>query len=175
MGYMMKPELRSLILDLAIARGGGDPRATRQKGADVMKFVGTTDGVRLGLELLNDATERHDGTDVELAMIVCFSFGFTEDHLGALRSLAYATWHERHEDVATALGIIRSGSSVDALVHLASWVPEYLAYDSAFALGVKAVWALAGIQSIESMEALQALAESTSIPIAQAALSRIRR
>jgi len=85
----------------------------------------------LGLDLLRDAVARRDPIDVELSLVVCFKFGFSDDHLSPLLALAFADWHQRHEDVARALGKLRSPASVDALVHLAEWVPGYLDFDDA--------------------------------------------
>lgn len=76
--------------------------------------------------------------------MVCFRFGFTDDHLQPLLTLAFADWHQRHEDVASALGKLRSPASVDALEHLARWIPAYLEFDEARALAVKAIGRLAG-------------------------------
>src|SRR5262245_59646105 len=91
---------------------------------EFLRRFGATDGVSLALDLLRDAIGRRDPVDVEWALIVCFRFGFTDSHLQPLLTLAFGDWHHQHENVASALADIRSPASVDALVHLARWVPD---------------------------------------------------
>src|SRR4051794_2571771 len=93
---------------------------------EFLASFGTADGKGLGTTLLLDAATRRDPTDVELALVVCFRFGFSNAHVPVLVSLAFAHWHQRHEDVAMALGRIKSPESVEALAHLAEWIPSYL-------------------------------------------------
>lgn len=50
-----------------------------------------------------NSIDRHDGTDVEMALIVGFTYGFTREHLEPLLDLSPADWRQRHEDVVTAL------------------------------------------------------------------------
>ncbi len=121
------------------------------------------------------AISRRDPVDVELALVVCSRFGFTEDHLQPLLSLAFADWHQQHENVATSLGKIRSPSSVDALAHLAQWIPDYLAYDDARALATKAIWALGCIIDHGAREALESLAKSGDSIVAIGAIAQLQR
>jgi HEAT repeat protein len=106
---------------------------------------------------------------------VCFKFGFSDDHLQPLITLAFADWHQRHEDVAMALGKLRSPSSVDALVHLAQWVPGYLEFDDARALAVKAIWALGGISGDAAHRALESLASSHCSIVAESAIAQLQK
>jgi HEAT repeat protein len=140
-----------------------------------LKKFGAVDGRDLGLDLLRDAVNRRDPVDVELALVVCFRFGFTNDHLQPLLTLAFADWHQRHEDVASALGELRSPASIDALAHLARWVPAYLEYDDARALAVKAIWALGGIGVATARGALTSLADSPSSIVAENAAAQLRK
>lgn len=86
-----------------------------------------------------------------------------------------ADWHQRHEDVASALGELRSPASVDALVHLAEWVPGYLEFDDARALAVKAIWALGGIGGGAARRALASLAGSPSSIVADSAVAQLEK
>lgn len=136
---------------------------------------GATDGKALGLALLHDAVARRDAVDVELALVVCFKFGFSGEHLELLEALAFADWHRRHEDVASALGRVRSPSSVEALAHLSTWVPDYLAFDEARALATKAIWALGSISGNGAREALEWLAGADDPIVAGGARAQLER
>jgi hypothetical protein len=147
------PEDRQVIYDLVFVPGRG------RKGSpeDVLRRFGTVDGHVLGLSLLTDAVNRKDGDDVEAALIVCFVFGITLDHLQLLVLLASADWHRRHEDVASALDGLRTPGAVDALYHLTQCAPDYLAWDEDRGLARKAVWGLAKTPGPEAEQALRLL------------------
>lgn len=100
-------------------------------------------------------------------------FGYTDRFLEPLHALAYADWHVRHEDVASALSDIRSQDSVDALVHLTNWVPEYLAFDDACALAENAIWGLRWIGNEPAKRALAVLARSENAIVAAKAAKRL--
>jgi hypothetical protein len=147
------PADRRAIACLVIVPG----RSRSGSPEDVLRHFETTDGRSLGLRLLRDAVDRQDNLDVEMALIVCFTFGFTVDHLDLLMQLTSADWHRKHEDVVSALGLLRAPTAVDALYHAAWWIPDYLDFDESRALAVKAIWALGGIPGIEAEEALKRL------------------
>jgi len=165
------PEERSRVLALVVAPGG--PASLSE--AEFLREFGSSDGGQLGLDLLHDAVRRQDSIDVELALIVCFKFGFSTKHLQLLTGLAFAEWHQRHQDVATALGKLGSPTAVEALVHLASWVPGYLSYDNGRALAVKAIWALGALTGEPARNALKELANSHSSAVARAALTQLQK
>jgi hypothetical protein len=142
---------------------------------EFLRRFGATNGVALGLDLLRDANDRRDPLDVEMALVVCSKFGFTNEHLQPLLILAVADWHQQHENVASALAKIKSPASVDALMHLALWVPDYLAYDDARALATKAIWALGGIGGDEARLALESLACSNSSIVAEGARAQLQK
>src|SRR5882724_1288541 len=154
----MTPEEQSLILSLTVVPG------RRQSGSpeEVLRHFGTNDGRALGLDLLRSAVERQDGLDVGLALIVCFTFGFTMDHLDLLVRLSSADWHSRHEDVVTALGKLQAPDSVEALYRATQWIPEYLEFDESRALAMKAIRALGRIPGREAEQALEAVLHSES-------------
>lgn len=167
----MTPEEREAVRALVIAPGG----RARPSSDEFLQRFAASDGRALGLKLLRDAVVRRDAVDVELALVVSFHFGFTVDHLALLVDLCFADWHQRHEDVVMALGKIKSPDSVDALVHMAQWVPGYLEYDEARALATKAVWALGGIDGDASDQALSMLADSPASIVAKEAQAQITR
>jgi HEAT repeat protein len=167
----MSPDQRSLVMALVAIPAGRDPLSRD----DFLRGWGASDGVALSVDLLRDAVERFDAEDVELALVVGFKFGFCDGHLEPLLSLAFADWHQRHEDIAMALGKLRSPSSVGALVHLAQWVPAYLEFDSARALATKAIWALGAIDSEDAHRALVELAQSSSEIVAAGAKGQLQR
>jgi hypothetical protein len=167
----MSPEERSLVMELYVVPGRRQPLSSDE----FLRQFGAADGIALGLGLLRDAVERRDPVDAELALTVCFRFGFSDGHLQPLITLAFADWHQRHEDVATALGKLRSPDEVDALAHLTGWVPAYLEFDDARALAVKAIWALGGIGGDAARSALESLASSECGILAENATAQLQK
>jgi hypothetical protein len=168
-GPIVSPDERALVRALVTVPGRPAPMPAQE----FLRRFGATDGKTLGRDLVRDAAARRDSLDLEYAMIVCFKFGFADDLVQSLIELAFANWHEQHENVASALGTLRSPLSVEALIHLAEWVPSYLEFDDARALAVKAIWALDGIGTAEARQALEILSRSDNANIAQNAKARL--
>jgi PBS lyase HEAT-like repeat-containing protein len=166
----MSPEERSLVMALFVV-----PGRQPMSNEEFLKEFGAADGAALGLDLLREAVDGRDPVDVELALVVSFRFGFSDGHLQPLMTLAFADWHQRHEDVASALGELRSPASVDALEHLARWVPAYLEFDDARALAVKAIWGLGGIGGDAAHRALKSLASSECGIVAENAVAQFQK
>lgn len=167
----MTPDERKLILSLVVAPGrnrDGSPE-------EVLRHFGTDDGQALGSSLLRDAVERQDELDVEAALIICFAFGFTQDHLEPLVQLCSADWHFKHEDVVTGLGKLNSPDTVEALYQATQSIPKYLDYDESRALATKAIWALGGTSGPESGQALVRILDSGSEILRNAAQAQIER
>ncbi len=156
---------------IALAPGGKETISD----AEFLRKFHATDGVALGLQLLRDAVDRRDPTDVEMALIVSSHFGFSSDHIEPLIVLAYADWHQQHENVAWALENMRPPEAVDALAHLARWVPSYLEFDNARALAVKAIWGLGKIGNEPARCELEALSHANSEVVARNARSQLDR
>jgi HEAT repeat protein len=167
----MTPEDERVVLSLVTVPGRGQAGSPEE----VLRHFGTADGHQLGLDLLRDAVDRQDGLDVELALIVCATFGFTPDHLDLLLGLASADWHCKHEDVVSALGELRTQAAVDALFQATQWVPEYLDYDDSRALATKAIWALGGTPGPEAQRALERLLGSDSEIVRETAAQQLQR
>lgn len=121
---------------------------------------GQVNRISLVEEMLGDALVSQEADDVESAMLVGFSLGFSESHVNLLASLAQVEWHFSHEDIASALDEICASGCVNSLRSLAQWVPKYLEFDDARALGAKAVWALRNIGDNTAKQALEEIAES---------------
>jgi hypothetical protein len=165
------PEDRAAVMSLVAVPGDG----RQSSPEEVLRRFGVADGKALGVSLLRDAVDRQDGLDVEMALIVCATFGFTMDHLDLLVRLASADWHHKHEDVVSALGQLRAPAAVDALYHAAWWVPDYLDYDESRALAVKAIWALGGTPGDEAEQALKQLVSAEDEIVREAAWDQLNR
>ena len=167
----MTPEQRQSIMALVIV-AGRDPTGSPE---EVLQRFGFDDGQALGLELLRDAARRRDQLDLELALIVCSTFGFTIGQLDLLIQSASEDWHFCHENLVEGLGTLRSPQAIDALVHAAWWVPPYLDFDESRALGRKATWALGKIPGSEAEQALTDLLDSDSEIVRQDAKALLAR
>ncbi len=167
----MTPEQRQSIMALVIVPGRDRAGSPEQ----VLRQFGTDDGQALGLDLLRDASCHRDQLDLELALVVCFTFGFTAGHLDLLIQLAGEDWHFCHEDVVAGLDTLRSRQAIDALVHAAWWVPPYLDFDESRALARKATWALGKIPGPEAELALTDLLDSDSEIVRQDAKAQLAR
>jgi len=170
---MISSEQRRLILQLGQVPGRPKP----DKSVFLQRWgvlFGEEEGGPLGLRLLRQAVDAKSQVDVELALMVCSSFGYSEAHLALLLLLAETDWHHSHEDVAWMLGIIGNAKAVPDLVHLATWVPDYLEWDDARALGVKAVWSLYKIHSDSARKALEGLAVDPNELISKNAKERLQ-
>jgi hypothetical protein len=160
-----------LIRGLIVGRGG----KRRLEPEEFLRQWGADDGIELGYELLADAVRRRSGDDVERAITVVSTFGKRWRLLPLLLELAGAEWHERHEDVISELSGYRTPEAIDALVHAVEWVPDYLDYDEARALAVKALWGLAAIVDGRAEDALERFAGSDVEVIADNAQQLLER
>ncbi|WP_344183018.1 HEAT repeat domain-containing protein [Kribbella lupini] len=124
---------------------------------------------------MTDAIERKDGDDLELALIVCNTFGFSANHLNSLIALTTADWHYKHEDVVAALGGLGDPAAVDTLYTATQWVPTYLDFDEARALARKAVYALGALSGEEADNALRRVLESEDAIVREFAEEQIAR
>jgi hypothetical protein len=150
-------------------------RPTRGTPEDVLRHFGSADGKALGLRLLRAAAADRDADGVELALMVCFTFGFTADQLDTLIQLSSEDWHHRHEDVISALDELRTPAAVPALYQATQWVPDYLDFDDTRALATKAIWALGNIPTPEAEEALRRLLDSDDEILRDGARAQLAR
>lgn len=163
----MTNEERGLVMALA-TKG-------LSKADFLSRFRGPTDGQQLCGALLTEAIQSKAADDVECALMVGYTFGFTKDHLEPLLELVSAPWHFKHEDVVTALGQLQSTKAVEGLHAATKWIPEYLDFDESRALAVKAIWALGRIKGPEADAALSELGNEPDPILAESATEQIER
>jgi hypothetical protein len=152
------PEERQLIIGLVIIPGLG----ARLTPEEFLREFGCSDGLDLGVRLLDEATLAADGEALEYALIVIFAFGMPDRSRRLLAELLRAEWHQSHEDLVTLVGELHDPATLDALRAMTEWVPDYLGFDESQALARKAVWAILGIPGDQSAEILQELLASDS-------------
>jgi hypothetical protein len=131
-----------------------------------------------GFAMLRRAVEERDPVGVEFGLYLGHRFGISQKYLDVLLVLAGENWHERHEDVIDGLAKLGSPESVDAFYRAALVKHPYLEYDEAYALGVKCIYALGKIQSMEAVVRLGELLRSGNSVLeseAGAQLARIKR
>lgn len=104
----------------------------------------------LGLMVLQESLQRQDAVLVELGLYIGHRFGFTDGHSAILMSVVEADWHSQHENAVDGLAKLGDPSSVDTLYTTATARFDYLDYDDAFALGVKCVWAMGSVATVEA-------------------------
>lgn len=167
----MSPEDRSAIMSLVYVPGHGRQGSPE----DVLEHFSETDGAHLGLRLLQQAIERRDATDAELALVACSAFGVTSDHLNALVSLSSADWHRSHENVVRLLGQLQTPNAIDALYGATQWIPEYLDWDDNRSLARNAIWAIGKTAGTDADTALQRLLASDDKIIRDGAREQIER
>jgi hypothetical protein len=151
---------------------GRSPISTTE---DVLRCFGASDGVSLGLHLLERAVAECGAEDVEGALLVCSKFGFTPEHQPLLLELASAEWHHSHEDVVWYLGDDQGSEIVNALIRATEWIPRYLNFDESRSLARKAVRGLGRQQSEKARDALRRLAVSDHEIIRTDALKQLER
>ncbi|MCW2943017.1 MAG: hypothetical protein JWN00_6002 [Actinomycetia bacterium] len=167
----MTPEDQQVIIGLTFVPQKG----RKNTPEDVLCHFGATDGIALGLRLLRDAVERKDGLEVGLALYVCGTFGLTMDHLELFVELASADWHRSHEDVANGLEALRTSAAVNALYHLAWWIPDYLDWDENRGLARKAIWGLGKTPGPEAEQALRRLLDEPDEIVRENAKKQLAR
>ena len=111
--------------------------------------------------------------DLRYAMYLAFLFDLSRSWAPLLAQLLEEEWHTSHEDLASALQDIRDPSTVEALFCTARKRLRYLAYDDAFALAVKCIWALHDIGTDAAIQKLELLTSSEVPPIRAAAKERL--
>ena len=169
----MTTNQKQLIASLVVTPEFRTPRLTPDEF--LKKFGTSLDGRNLTTQLLKDAISSTDGEDLGFAMIVGFTFGFSEEHFPMLLSLVKDDWHFSHEDVVSALSDFQTPKAVEGLHAATQWIPEYLDFDESRALAVKAIWALGRIKGPEADAALGELANDPDPILAESATAQMNR
>jgi HEAT repeat protein len=177
----MTPNEREMVLKLLVVYPGPNhdnsaDGIVRRKEEFVREFRPLVrDRMNLSLGLLEEAYRERNALDVDYAMIVASAFGASSGFRDVLMRLADADWHRRHEDIVSALGRLRDKEAVDVLYRAALKHHEYLAFDDARALAVKAIWALGGISEASAEEKLRLLAQSDEMILREQAMKQLER
>lgn len=127
------------------------------------------------LRLLEAAVASGDTVTIENAVRRAYSDGLKTAYAPALIEILTQANHRRHEDVVTALQILKDPRASDALFHAALIQHDYLNYDEYFGLARKCTWALADIGSPTAFEYLQRLAAGSNGVVARYAQKRLER
>lgn len=127
------------------------------------------------LRLLDAAAASGDAFAIENAVRRAYSDGLKTAYAPTLIEILTQTNHRRHEDVVTALQILKDPRAADALFQAALIQHDYLNYDENFGLARKCTWALADIGSPTAFEYLQRLAAGSNGVIAGYAQKRLER
>lgn len=148
-------EQANAILRLVTYPGSEKPGTDAEQR--VLEVFESPDGRQLGEDLVRRAIEAKDGDDVELALIVAFRFGTGQGLRPLIHELVRATWHTRHEDVATLVEELRGPDAVEDLTFLAWAQGPYLMYPGDTSLARTAAHGLERISTPEAIEAIEAL------------------
>ena len=171
--FHLTEQQKKLIFDLVIVPGSNSSKITDEEF--LLNFPVSADQKQhLCLQILETAYHEKNAEEVEYGLIVGFHFGFTLTDLDILHQLVEADWHFKHEDIITALDQLRSPQSVDVIYRTAIRQFNYLEYDESYALGVKCIWALRHIGTLEVVERLQQLAQSDNSIFQEKATKRLR-
>lgn len=103
------------------------------------------------------ALHERSADDLELALLVGLRFGLDRRWTKKLIEVLDTTWSHSHEEAASALGSLEDPHAVPALLRMAYWVPDYLRFDEARTLAVKAIHSLGRIPGSEAEAALEQL------------------
>jgi hypothetical protein len=132
--------------------------------------MGVADEIKA--ELLR-AIEARDADAFEDAVTSAWRADLPGELAGDMAAALLMPWHERHEDLASALQEIRDPETVDALFEAASSRHAYLEYDELFGLARKCTWALADIGTPKAKACLLELARGSNTTIAGYAKKRL--
>jgi hypothetical protein len=135
-------------------------RKSLSKEGFLLQFPSAVENGKLSLKLLEEAYSARNPDDMDCALVVGFSFGFGPEHTTILCQLVDEDWHRSHEDAVSALDGLRTPVAIEFLFRATQWVPDYLDFDDARALAVKAIWALGNLPGPEAETKLKAIARS---------------
>lgn len=141
-----------------------------------MKFEVSCGSEMTELEMtktLEVAAKSHNPLLIEDAIQNAYAYGLSRAFVPALIEILKCSEHQCHEDVVSALQILKPPGAVDALFEAAITPHDYLNYDEVFGLARKCCWALADIGSPEARNHLESLATNANEIIAAHAQKRL--
>jgi hypothetical protein len=170
----MTPEERQLSAELIV---GLDGRRGISKEEFLRRFPSVTKSGKLAFRLLREAYDARSFEDLDVALTIASTFGIGPEHEELFCRLldADSDWHYLHEGVVSLLDSLRIPAAIEPLYEITQWVPEYLKFDDARALAVKAIWPLGNIRSDEAEKKLATLARSDDRRIREDAEYQIKR
>ena len=142
---------------------------------DLFLSLNFFDKDKIAEKYLKESISEMSPDDVEMALLLGFQFGFSEDCLPILIKLESAKWHGRHENVVDAIVSFADENGLCALYHATQWVPDYLEYDDARALAVKAIWGIGGIGGERAKYFLEKIASNENEIISRLAISQLEK
>ncbi len=156
----MTPERRLLVVDLI------DHRITAD---ELLERWGPDDREQIGLQMLRTAIELRDPAQLEAAISISSTFGFTDAHAPVMVEAFVAEWHRSHEDLVETLARRGDPELVDVMLRAATWVPEHLAWDDARAMATKAIYGLGRTDDGRAKAALWQLVDDPADPVRECA------
>ena len=113
------------------------------------------------LDFLDKASNHKNSDDLYYAFLLGFSFkAFNSSYVELLNKLIVEDWHNKHEDIADLLKVLKSPKSIEALYQTALKKFEYLSYDNSVPLASKCAYALFFIHTAEAKEKLHLLSKT---------------
>ncbi|RKO80839.1 hypothetical protein C5E04_16525 [Pectobacterium parmentieri] len=106
------------------------------------------------------ASKKENADELEDAITLVFIFNEKDVPVEQLNFLLLEHWHYKHEDIASLLQDIRSESSVECLFKAIQEDYKYLSFDDSYALAIKCIWALGGINNENAKSKLSELCQS---------------
>lgn len=126
-------------------------------------------------DLLITAENNKDPDLLEDGITLILIFREMKYPIGALNALLLASWHYRHEDIASLLQDARSPTSIDALYKAVMAKFDYLDFDDSYAFAVKCIWALGNIGTPEALNKLTILSISDNDVVRDNAIKQLVR
>ena len=166
----MTEEDRKLVMDLVILPNGRRNITLEQFAA---RFPSALERGKLALALLEEAASGQSAEDLQCALIVGATFGFSPEHTPVLCQLLSADWHFSHEDIISTFQDLKDPRAVDSLFSATFVSHSYLDYDEFFGLARKCTWALADIGTAEARLKLEDIASGDNPLIAGYAKKRL--
>lgn len=154
----MTPEEKALIHSLVNGRRTGPPLSK----SEFLERYKEDDGTALAERLITNAVREKDSETLELSLIVGFVFGVSDELVDPLSEAVAEDWHYSHENIVSMLDRLRTPAAIPAFIYAARHVPDYLDFDDARALAVKAIWGLGNLPAPEAEEALHSLLDSSN-------------
>ena len=124
---------------------------------------------------LAKAIAGREGRDFEAVLLLIGQFRLhVPNRAQIFAALLAERWHQKHEDLAIALQLMRDPGTVEALARAARSKFEYF-YDESHAFARKCCWALADIGTRAARDRLRELAECEDAEIRGYAQKRLDR